>query len=139
MPKRRGRTLKNADSPSSGPVGRGAAHDAPGMKALSISITSGLACITFLHLSKTARQHDVRVLDANHPKGGRPSHQVRSPDRERRFGSRDDLAMLGTGFGGNEDLATTEEAGIDRERAGPEKTEPSRGGQADDRGGAIQT
>jgi hypothetical protein len=47
--------------------------------------------------------------------------------------------VFGAGFGGNEDLATTEEAGIDGEGAGPEKTECDRGGQADGRGAGIET
>ena len=43
------------------------------------------------------------------------------------------------GLGGTEDFATTEQAGIDREGAGPEKTERDRGRKADERGGDIET
>ena len=46
---------------------------------------------------------------------------------------------IGTVFGGNEDLATAEQAGIDGEGAGPKKAEPGRGRQADDRGDAVET
>lgn len=41
--------------------------------------------------------------------------------------------------GWDEDLATTEEAAIDREGPGPEKRERGRGREADDRGAAIDT
>ena len=48
------------------------------------------------------------------------------------------LAQFRTASGGNEDLPTTEEAGIDGEGAGPQKTEPGRGCQADERRDAIE-
>jgi hypothetical protein len=47
-------------------------------------------------------------------------------------------ALSGTVFGGYEDLATTEEAGIYGERTGPKKAERSRGAKADERSDAVE-
>jgi hypothetical protein len=47
--------------------------------------------------------------------------------------------LVGTVSGGNEDLAATEEAAIDREGAGAEKRERSRGRETEHRTAAIDT
>jgi hypothetical protein len=62
---------------------------------------------------------------------------IQSPGREGPVGSRDDLALFRTASAGKEDLATTEEAGVDGEGARPKKAEPRCGREADDRGDAC--
>jgi hypothetical protein len=56
----------------------------------------------------------------------------------RRFESREPLALFGRVFGANEDLATTEEVGIDGEGSGAKQTEPGRGRQTVDGGDAVE-